>query len=274
MTNGEASLALKQAQGSYLTSMVGYSLSYNTLDNGKNPTDGIYATLSQDVAGAGGNSKFVRTTGDARYYHSLFLDGVVGIVHLQGGDIFGYGGQPLHIVDNFNLGPSLVRGFAPGGIGPRDISDPFNTDANSLGGTKYVGASTEVQFPIWGMPKEVGLKGAVYADAGTLLGYEGQTNFNTLFGMLPSDPCSPAIYMQGSTVSPAPGKPGYLAGATPINQGSCIQLEDSSAIRSSVGVGLLWASPLGPIRFNYSFVLSKSQYDVTQAFSFSGGSSF
>ena len=161
LTNGEASLALKQAQGSYLTSMVGYSLSYNTLDNGKNPTDGIYATLSQDVAGAGGDSKFVRTTGDARYYHSLFFDGVVGIVHLQGGDIFGYGGQPLRIVDNFNLGPSLVRGFAPGGIGPRDISDPFNTDANSLGGTKYVGASTEVQFPIWGMPKEVGLKGAV-----------------------------------------------------------------------------------------------------------------
>jgi outer membrane protein insertion porin family len=257
--------------------MVGYSLSYNTLDNGKNPTDGIYAALSQDVAGAGGDSKFVRTTGDARYYHSLFLDGVVGIVHLQGGDIFGYGGQPLRIVNNFNLGPSLVRGFAPGGIGPRDISDPFNTNANSLGGTKYVGASTEVQFPIWGMPKEVGLKGAIYADAGTLFGYEGQTNFNSLFGMLPSAPCSPAIYMLGSTVEPK----GYIdptthAPATPINQGSCIDLgnTNTAALRSSVGVGLLWASPLGPIRFNYSFVLSKSQFDVTQAFSFSGGSSF
>ncbi len=181
-----------------------FGWSYNTLDNPRNPTDGIYATLSQDVAGVGGDSQFVRTTADAKYFHSLFFDNVVGIVHLQGGDIFGYGNQPLRIVDNFNLGPSLVRGFAPGGIGPRDVSDPFNTNANSLGGTKYVGASTEVQFPIPGMPKEVGLKGALYADAGTLLGYEGQTNFGSLFGLPAGSPCQAGGLDVGTTVA-APG---------------------------------------------------------------------
>lgn len=259
LTNGEASLALKQAQGDTLTSMVGYSVSYNSLDNSKNPSDGIYAILAQDVAGAGGDSKFLRTTGDFHYYHGLFFDDVVGILRLQGGDIVGYGNQPLHITDNFNLGPSLVRGFAPGGIGPRDVSDPFNANSDSLGGTKYVGASGEVQFPIWGMPKEIGLKGAIFADAGTLFGYEGQTNFGNLFPPLTSSSAC---------------KPADTIGGVPIDQGSCIALKDSRAIRSSVGVGLLWASPLGPIRFNYSFVLSKAVGDVTQAFSFSGGSSF
>ena len=33
----------------------------------------------------------------------------------------GAGGNKLLITDNFNLGPTLVRGFAPSGIGPRDI---------------------------------------------------------------------------------------------------------------------------------------------------------
>ena len=150
-----------------------------------------------------GDSQFVRTTADARYYHPLFFDNVVGIIHLQGGDIFGYGSQPLRITDNFNLGPSLVRGFAPGGIGPRDISDPYNTDANSLGGTKYVGASAEVQFPILGLPKEIGLKGAVFADAGTLFGYEGQTNFsNAVRSCRRTAPASAALWMNGSTIVP------------------------------------------------------------------------
>lgn len=272
LSNGEVSLALKAAaaQGAYLTSMVGYSTSYNSLDNPKNPHQGIYATLTQDFAGAGGDSKFVRTTGDLRYYHPLFFDNVVGIVHLQAGDIFGYGSQPLRVGDNFNLGPSLVRGFAPGGIGPRDLADPYNVNANSLGGTKYVGASAEVQFPIWGLPRDIGLKGAVFADAGTLFGYEGQTNFWNLvpstWGASPTQ-CVP--YLKDN-----PYKQNGYNSASNYGQGSCIDLQDSSAIRSSVGVGLLWASPLGPIRFNYAFVLTKAKGDVTQAFSFSGGSAF
>ena len=82
LTYGQASLALKQAQGSFLTSMVGYTLSYNSLDNNKSPTGGFYAELKQDVAGAGGKSRFVRTTGDLRYYHEI-TDQVVGLVALS-----------------------------------------------------------------------------------------------------------------------------------------------------------------------------------------------
>jgi outer membrane protein insertion porin family len=153
------------------------------------------------------------------------------------------------------MGPNLVRGFAPAGIGPRDIT--VNPQQNALGGTTYFGGTAEVQFPIYGIPKEFGMRGAVFADAGTLFGYEGQTNFaNKVPGA--TNYCPPA----GSATTSWTYQP------------TCINVIDSSMIRSAVGVSLLWTSPLGPIRFDWAYPLSKQQYDQTQYFRFSGGTSF
>ena len=258
LSNGEASLALKEAAGTRLNSVLGYSLSYNSLDSAKNPTRGIYAELRQDVAGAGGDTRFVRTTGDIRVYREIF-DSFVGIARLQGGHIAGFGGYKLHIVDNFNLGPSLVRGFAPGGIGPRDISAGINSKANAIGGTRYAGGSLEVQFPFFGMPRDMGMKLAVFADAGALWGYNGTTNFATLAGYAAGTPCA---------AMPANTAPGH-------KQGGCITVGgDSTKIRSSVGASLIWNSPMGPIRFDFAKALTKDKADVTQFFRFSGGTTF
>ncbi len=259
VTNGEASLAIQEVLGKRVTSSAGYSLSYNSLDNIKNPTSGLFAEVRQDVAGLGGNARFVRSTGDVRYYYPI-VDDVVGILRGQAGNVFAYGGDKLRLTDNFNLGPSLVRGFAPGGIGPRDM---FTN--SGLGGTNYLGASAEVQFPIFGLPKELGLRGALFADAGTLFGYKGRTSFSAI----PFPGCGPTYNGNGTAISTANPGGGY-----PITPGSCIDLRDSKAIRTSVGASLLWSSPLGPIRFDYAFALSKGRDDVTQAFRFSGGSSF
>jgi outer membrane protein insertion porin family len=257
LTNGEASLALKQAQGVTVTSMFGYTMSYNSLDNLKNPTGGIYAELKQDVAGAGGDEHYVRTTGDFRYYHAVW-DEVVGILRFQGGDLQALGNNQLRIVDNFNLGPSLVRGFAPNGIGPRDVSFGVDPSGNPLGGTKYFGTSLEFQFPIWGLPKDFGLKGAIFADAGTLYGYKGATNFTGLPGASNST--------VGCTPNDAP--PAYV-------QGTCITVGgDTTRIRSSAGASLIWQSPLGPIRFDFAKAITKSPYDQTQFFRFTGGTTF
>ena len=257
LTNGEASLALKEAaaQGQTLTSLVGYALIYNTLDNVKSPTQGAYATFKQDVAGLGGQSKFVRETIDARYYYPL-SDDFTGLIRGQAGQINGFGPKQLRIIDNFNVGQSLVRGFAPGGMGPRDISDLNNLSGNGLGGSTYFGGTLEVQFPLFGVPREIGLKGAVFADAGTLFGYHGATNFSSLLNLPANTPC--------------------FAANTPPNftQGNCVVVDDEKKIRSSVGASLIWASPLGPIRFDYAYAVTKGKYDQTQAFSFSGGASF
>ena len=250
LSNGEASLALKQAVGTTLTSLFGYTLSYNSLDSNKSPTEGFLADVKQDIAGAGGTEHYVRTTGDLRYYRPIY-DQIIGILHIQGGDLRSIGGQQLRIVDNFNLGPTLVRGFAPSGIGPRDVSAGIDPAGNPLGGTEYFGASVESQFPLYGVPRDLGLKGAVFFDAGTLFGYRGQTNFTNITG--------------GATSFSAPN----------YQQNSIITVgADHTLIRSSAGVSLIWASPLGPIRFDFAKAITKSQNDQTQFFRFSGGATF
>lgn len=259
LANGEASLALKQAQGTTITSMPGYVLSYNSLDNNKNPTDGIHAELHQDFAGAGGTEHYIRSSADFHYYHELYSDlDIVGIVHLQGGILQPLGDNQLRIVDNFNMGPELVRGFAPFGLGPRDVSPGIDPGGNPLGGTRYWGASLESDFPIWGLPKDVGLKGGVFFDAGALWGYEGQTNF------------------AGPNLSPC-----YTCAIIPYNtfpfftQGNTVTVGgDTPEVRTSVGVSLIWASPLGPIRFDFAKAITKNQWDQTQIFNFTGGTTF
>ena len=112
---------LELAQGPVTVSLVGYTLSYNTLDNVNNPTSGLFASVTNDVAGVGGDVNFIRTTGEVRNYYEVLPD-VVGVIHLQGGHETGWGGKDLRMLDHFFMGPNLVRGFAPAGIGPRDLT--------------------------------------------------------------------------------------------------------------------------------------------------------
>jgi outer membrane protein insertion porin family len=259
--NGEASLAVRRelANGAVLTSSVGYSLSYNNLDNNKSPTQGMLAELRQDFAGVGGDVRFVRTAGDLYAYHEIMSD-LVGTFHLQGGDIFGWGcgnnnngsildtpGECLRMLDHFQMGPNLVRGFAPAGIGPRDLSRYGLTGTgDSLGGTMYWGASFEMQTPLYFLPKDTGIKVAAYADAGSLWNYQGPTSWAAT----------------GETLS------GSICAAPPC------PLDNAMHIRSSVGVGIIWDSPFGPLRFDYAYPLTQEPYDRTQRFRFGGGGKF
>lgn len=257
-SDGEASLPIRQEleRGRTLTSMLGYTLTYNTLDNNKNPTAGLLIDFRQDFAGIGGDVKYLKTALDAKYYQPIVSD-IVGLIHLQGGilnNVGAYAGQNgIRMLDNFQMGPNLVRGFAPYGIGPRDTNYLSTMDA--LGGTKYWGASVELQMPFWFMPKEVGLKGAVYADAGSLWGYQGPTSY-ALTNEFNAPGCSP---------STSNANPGTCAG---------LQHDDTNVIRSSVGVGLIWQSPFGPLRFDYAVPITKGRFDRVQEFRFGGGTTF
>jgi outer membrane protein insertion porin family len=77
-----ASVAIQSAEGNNLTSALGYTLSYNTVDNKNNPRNGILNELKQDVAGFGGDSRYVKTTNDVKYYREL-SDDFVGLLHGQ-----------------------------------------------------------------------------------------------------------------------------------------------------------------------------------------------
>jgi outer membrane protein insertion porin family len=244
--DGEASLAVRKelAQGAVLVSMLGYTLAYNTLDNVKLPTSGFYADVKQDFAGVGGDVDFIRTSAETRTYYEVLPD-VVGVLKLQGGTISPWGGQDLRMLDHFFMGPNLVRGFEPAGIGPRDLTPGTTNDA--LGGSLFWGASVEFQTPLYFLPKEVGIRVATFADAGNLWSYQGPTTWD----------------VTGETLQ--------------------VGLDGINMIRSSVGVGLIWDSPLGPLRFDLAYPLTKycanasdgtEICDRTQIFRFSGGTKF
>jgi outer membrane protein insertion porin family len=237
--DGEASLAVRRelAQGTVFVSAVGYSVAYNTLDNNRNPSNGVLVEFRQDGAGAGGDVKFIKSTIDSRLYDELFPD-IVGLVHLQGGSASGWGGSSLRMLDHFQGGPQLVRGFAPAGFGPRDITQmAFGYSQNdALGGSLYWASSLEFQTPMPFIPKEFGMRLATFGDAGQLTRYVGPTSW--------------------------------------AQTGETLTVGDSDKLRSSVGVGLIWDSPFGPLRVDLAWALSKVSYDKTQLFRFGGGTRF
>jgi outer membrane protein insertion porin family len=252
---GQASLPVRVelANGATLTSALGYGLTYNTLDNNKNPTNGVYFSFGQDVAGLGGDVSYLRTSADMRTYYEVVSD-LVGVLHLQAGDITGLGGQEVRMLDDFKMGPNLVRGFQPAGIGPRDITPGTSND--NIGGTMYWGASLEFQYPFYFLPKDAGFRGAVFIDSGSVWGYRAETQ-NAATGEI-----------NGLVVTSAPA---------PGNSFVCqcgMQYADSPAVRMSAGASLIWESPFGPLRFDFAYPFLKQSYDRTQFFAFGGGAHF
>jgi len=157
-------LAVERSVGTTLSSVFGYALIYNTVDNPVNPHDGFYIRFNQDIAGAGGDVAYLSTTVDGTYFREILPQyDVVGSLRFTGGYIFGLG-QALRTPDHFFIGGNLIRGFESNGIGPRD-----KTTDDTLGGRIYVTSSAEVKFPLPLLPKDLGFSGSVFVDAGTLL---------------------------------------------------------------------------------------------------------
>jgi outer membrane protein insertion porin family len=242
--DGEASLAVRKelAQGPVFVSLLGYGITYNTLDNSRNPTSGLLVDFRQDFAGVGGDVNFIKSTVDARLYNEVLPD-VVALFRVQAGHATGWGGQGLRMLDHFQAGPNMVRGFAPAGFGPRDLTSGTNNDA--LGGSIYWAATVEFQTPLFFAPKDFGMRAAAFADAGQLLDYRGPTSWSQTGEVL------------STCITGLPG-----------------QFCNDTLVRSSVGVGLIWDSPFGPLRFDLAWALTKQPWDHTQLFRFGGGTKF
>ena len=267
---GQASLPVRAElqQGAYLTSSIGYGLAYNSLDNNKLPTSGVYVSFGQDFAGLGGDVSYLRTTVDLRAYYEVVPD-LVSLLHLQGGDMFSLKNCPVsntcvsnnnyvRLLDDFKMGPNLVRGFQPAGIGPRDITPGTSNDA--LGGTMYWGASFEMQYPLYFLPKDSGFRGAIFVDSGALWGYRGETSNP------PTGEINGTITAINSSTTP---------GTTGTFFCKCaMQYTDTPAPRASAGGSIIWDSPFGPLRFDFAYPFLKQNGDRTQFFAFGGGTKF
>lgn len=205
----------------WIRSSVTGSVTYNTIDNIQSPREGIFANVATEVAGLGGDAQFVKVTARGSYYHLLSeeLD-VVGLLSAGGGHISGFGSNDLRVFDHFQNNDRMIRGFKYNGIGPYDNS---TSSQDHLGGTTYLNASAEVQFPIPIIPESVGFRGATFADAATLFGND----------------------LSGGDI-----------------QGTDMEW------RASVGVGLIWASPFGPLRIDYAVPVLKEDTDRVQNINF------
>ncbi len=155
----DASIYIKEQRGKNIVSLIGQELIYDRRDSRINPTTGYYTSLGADVAGLGGDSKFVRLNVTGIRYFPVAEDVVLSL-RGDAGRIWGIGGRDVRINDRYFLGDASLRGFEYGGVGARDRA----TD-DALGGQWYATVSAEVTFPI-GLPKELGIKGKLFTDAG------------------------------------------------------------------------------------------------------------
>ena len=217
-----------------LTSSFGTSLTYDKRNHPKNPTSGYYLQVSTDMAGLGGDVQYVRVNGEGRAYYPI-SEKITFVGRLIGGHIEGWGGDDIRLTDLYYRGGETIRGFDRGGFGPRDL---LTNDA--IGGTTYWASTAEIRFPLPFIPDDLGLSGAVFADAGSLF------NANDLAKSLN-------------------GKPVADNG---------IVLADDSSIRSSVGASIMWNSPVGPIRMDFAKALTKEKYDEEQFFRFGASTKF
>ena len=231
--NPDLSPAICDSIGKRLTSAVSYKFAYNTLDNNLNPTDGVFASFGQELAGLGGDSFYLKTTAEARAYRELLPDfGIVGKVSVKGGHITGLGDERLRVSEQYMMGGTLIRGFENQGIGPRD-----GTTDDAIGGQMFFAATVEGTFPFPVIPQEFGLSGAVFADAGSL--WDADDDLENI------------VNTNGGNV-----------------------VSDEFALRASVGAGIRWKSPFGPLQADFAWPLLKEDTDNTQVFRLSGGTRF
>ena len=216
----DASLFIREAEGSALVSEVFQSLTYDRRDSTINPTEGYFATWSIGVAGLGGDVRYARNQLQAGYFYPITEQWILAF-RGSGGYVVGLG-EDVRLFERFFVGGDNLRGFATAGVGPRDLA----TD-DALGGEWFYTGSAEIAFPL-GLPEELPIRGRVFTD------------FGSSGGVTPSGP----------TVA------------------------DTGSVRVSVGAGVTWSSPFGPIGVDVGFPVVKEDFDVEELFRVNFGARF
>ena len=135
-------------------------LEYDLRDSRIDPTDGYFVRFGQELAGLGGDAKFLKHTLTYGQFYSV-ADGWVLSGLGRAGHVFGID-DDVRIVDRFFLGGRRLRGFESSGVGPRDAET-----GDALGGNLFYSVTGELGFPL-GLPDELNLRGAIFTDIGTL----------------------------------------------------------------------------------------------------------
>lgn len=233
--NGEVRLAGLDVDG--LNSAVNMSLAYDTRDNRLFPTRGQYHVIMGEVSdpsiGSDPDLAFRRGQLFLRYYHPIVWDFVLKL-NAEFGYVFGLDGKATPISERFFPGGILsVRGFEPRSLGPRiPVPNSSNPSASAgefaLGGNKQAIFNIEIEFPII---EAAGIKGVLFADAGNAFGdTQGFFYANT-----PDEDIPDAFLARSNR-----------------------RIKPPLGLFYSVGFGFRWFSPIGPLRFEWGFPITKT----------------
>lgn len=145
--------------GGIWTNAIGYTYSFDNRRTGLNPNAGIVLRFGQEFGF--GDTQFIKTTALAGAETKILNEEVTLRATLEGG-LLSYQDGDSRVTDRFFLGSRLMRGFEPGGIGPRDTA----TD-DALGGNAFSVLRLETEFPL-GLPSEYGISGGAFIDYGSV----------------------------------------------------------------------------------------------------------
>jgi len=225
-------------EGDFLTSMVGFTVNWDRRDNLLRATRGFDVSLSQDIAGVGGEVNYLRTELEGGIYYGLPWAGWRLTLRGTAGYIMGWGGDDVRINDRFFKGGSSFRGFDVAGIGPRqmlvnDTTGEYVQRGDAIGGNVYAIGAIQMDVPL-PIPESYGVGAALFAEFGTL-----------------------------GAVDPSSRQTVDLVGPNRLI------VEDDTSLRLAAGVSIFWDSPFGPVQFDLSQPLEYEEYDRREQFRFS-----
>jgi outer membrane protein insertion porin family len=322
-----------EAVGNRITSLVGVSLIYDSLNSRLRPTRGQRLSVGADFAGLGGEVKYIRARAEGDKYWNVG-SGFIFSVSAEGGYIHSLekaaaGVDPVRITDRFYLGEPQFRGFDIRGVGPRVqriaytgdptagtqllVTDRDQIIDDALGGKAYYLAKAELEIPLGAGAAEMGLRPSIFVMAGSLFGIKrpGKTieftqatdsSGNLLF----NQDGSPTLLPKDNFIKDASGNQLYVVGSgtnvgalttctvgysstasapcvgtsinTIYNVPTAPFLErfvgDSARPRISVGFGVNWNSPFGPLRIDVAKTLVTVDGDDTKLVTFNVGTQF
>jgi outer membrane protein insertion porin family len=297
---------LCDALGDRLSSILGVSLSFNSLNSFQRPTRGMRVTFSSEFAGLGGDVNYLRMRGRGQKFWDVGNSGFIFSLLAEGGTIIPLqdrdGTDDILLTDRFFLGEPQFRGFDIRGVGPRILTQPYTTDDDgnrvpitdrervrddALGGRNYYLARAELEIPLSSGARELGLRPSVWVDVGALWGIDPPLLQDNPNGVQQIDANGNPIFIetgqndQGQTISFPTINPiaadGVTANVPSIRANSAIRevfLGDSASPRVTAGIGVNWNSPFGPFRIDFAQTIRRVEGDDEKTFTFNVGTQF
>jgi outer membrane protein insertion porin family len=299
---------LCDAIGTRLSSIVGLSLNYNSLNSRIRPSRGKTVTLSGEFAGLGGDVRYVRFRGRGQQFWNVGNSGFIFSVLAEGGTIIplqerpGQGVDDVLLTDRFFLGEPQFRGFAIRGVGPRILTQTSQLDNlgrpllddkgnilffterrqvrdDAIGGRNYYMGRAELEIPLGSGARELGLRPSLWTDIGALWGVEQPILTVNPAGTPLRNENGQALYQIPGTATTTtdPTQPDGSANIRLIQQGSNIRelfLGNTPSPRITAGIGVNWNSPFGPFRIDFAQTIRKVEGDDERRFTFNVGTQF